>query len=311
MRFLADVATSPLLRRALMEIVIVGALCGVVGSHVVLRRLPFASMALAHSAFPGVVAAHLAGLPLVVGSWGIAAATALSLARLGGRSRIDTASAAGVVLAGASALGALLVALGPPSQMDLSAYLVGSLLTVSPGDVVATVIGSLVICVVLAALHKELTLGAFDPAAAAAIGYPVARLDAVVLVVVAVAVVTATPAVGVILVVALLVAPAAAARQWVSTVGATMVLGALLGGASGVAGLWVSHALDIAAGAAVVMVACVFYVVSLVAGGRLVAATPAATGSGPRGVRNRPTPAATDASPSAARTAGPPSPAQW
>lgn len=273
MSFLADVAASPLLRRALVEMIVVGVLCGVVGVHVVLRRLPFASMALAHVCFPGVVVAHLVGLPLVVGSWGIAAAAALVLARLGRWSRIDAASAAGVVLAGSSALGVLLVALGPPSQMDLAAFVVGSVLTVSAGDVVATTLGAAVIGVVLIALHKELVLGAFDRDGAAALGYPLAHLDLIVIVVVALAVVTAVPTVGVILVVALLVAPAAAARQWVRSVGATMTLAALLGGASGAVGLWVSSALDIAAGAAVVLVACGTYALSLVAGPPVVART--------------------------------------
>lgn len=265
MRFLSDVAGSALLRRALLEIVLVGVMCGVVGVHVVLRRLPFASMALAHVSFPGVAAAQLAGLPSVMGSWGIAALSAVALARLAARPMVDAASAAGVVLAGASALGVLLVALGPPSGIDVAAFLVGSVLTVSDGDVVVTAVGTAAICLLLLGLHKELVLGAFDREGAAALGYPVARLDSAVIVVLALAVVTATPAVGVILVVALLVAPAAAARQWVSSVEVTMVLAALFGGASGVVGLWISHALDIAAGAAVVLVTCVVFAISLLA----------------------------------------------
>lgn len=263
MHFLSDVSASPLLRRALVEVVLVGTLCGVVGVHVVLRRLPFASMALAHVSFPGAVIAQLAGLPLVVGSWGVAVVGAVALAGLGGRSRVDAASSAGVVLAGASALGVLLVALTPPSDIDLAAFLVGSVLTVSTGDLVATAVGAAAICLVLTGLHKELILGAFDRDGAAALGYPVGRLDTVVIVVVALAVVTATPAVGVVLVVALLVAPAAAARQWVSSAGTIMALAALFGGASGVVGLWVSHWLDIAAGAAVVLVSCVVFTASV------------------------------------------------
>lgn len=268
MRFLGDVAASALLRRALVEIVLVGTMCGAVGAHVVLRRLPFASMALAHASFPGVVVAHLVGLPLMVGSWGIGAMGAVVLARLGGWASIDAASAAGVVLAGATAIGAMLVAVGPSSEIDLAALLVGSVLTVAPGDVVATACGAAAIGFVLVGLHKELVLGAFDRDGALALGYPVTHLDTVVLVVVSLTVVTATPAVGVILVVALLVAPAATARRWVSSVGATMALGAALGGASGVVGLWLSWAHDIAAGAAVVVVACAVFTVSAVAAPR-------------------------------------------
>lgn len=273
MSVLGEVVSSPLLRRALVEVVLVGALCGVVGTHVVLRRLPFATMALSHATFPGVAVAHLLGLPLVAGGWGMAAAVAVVLARLGAVPGVDAATAAGVVLAGSSALGVALVASGPPSDVDLSAFLVGSVLTVAPGDVLATALGGAAICAVLAAVHKELVFAAFDAEAAAASGYPVGRLDVVVLVVVALTLVTSIPAVGVILSVALLVAPAAAARRWVSGVAATMVLAAVLGAGSGVGGLAASQRWDVAAGAAVVLVAVAIFAVSLACGPRRRGAT--------------------------------------
>jgi manganese/iron transport system permease protein len=258
-----------LLRRALLEVVLVGALGGVVGTHVVLRRLPFATMALAHATFPGVVVAHLLGLPLVAGSGGMAAGVALVLARLGAAPAVDTSSAAGVVLAGSTAVGVVLAASGPSPAIDLSAFLVGSVLTVAPADVIATVAVAGLIVVVLAALRKELVLSAFDPEAARTMGYPVGRLDVVMLVIVALTLVVSVPAVGVILSVALLVAPAAAARQWVSGVGPTMALAAVFGAMSGVGGLAISHRWSVAAGAAVVLVAAAIFALSVVAGPHL------------------------------------------
>ena len=241
----------------------VGAVCGVVGVHVVVRRLPFVTMALAHATFPGVVGAHVVGLPLVLGPWLTTVAVGVGLARLAAVPGVDPASASGIVLAAASAAGVLLGALGPAATVDLSAFLVGSVLTVTEGDLVVTAAVSTVVVALLAGLHKELVFGAFDPEGFAAAGHPVVRLQVAVLVAVALTVVISVPAVGTTLSVALLVAPAAAARQWVSSVAACMVLAAVLGAGSGVVGLAISLRWDVAGGAAIVLAAAAVLVLSV------------------------------------------------
>ena len=241
----------------------VGAVCGVVGVHVVVRRLPFATMALAHATFPGVVGAHLAGLPLLLGPWVTTVAVGAGLARLSAVPGVDPASASGIVLAGASAAGVLLQALGPATTTDLSTFLVGSVMTVTDGDLLMTAAGSTAVVAILVGLHKELVFGAFDRDAFTAAGYPVVRLELAVLAAIALTVVISVPAVGTTLSVALLVAPAAAARQWVSSVVAGMVLAAALGASSGVAGLVISLRWDIAGGPAIVLVATAVLALSI------------------------------------------------
>jgi ABC-type Mn2+/Zn2+ transport system permease subunit len=118
---------------------------------------------------------------------------------------------------------------------------------------------------VLALLHKELVLGAFDRGGLAALGYPVLALDVAVLLLVEVTLVTSIPAVGTILAVALMVAPAAAARLWTERLGATMALAAALGVASGVAGLAISQHWRVAAGATIALVTAGVFAVSLLA----------------------------------------------
>jgi manganese/iron transport system permease protein len=264
MSWLTDAFSGAFAQRALLEAVMVGIVSGVIGVHVLLRRLPFFTLAMGHATFPGVVLAALAGVNLLLGSGVFGLAVVVSVALLGARQRIDDTSAIGVVLAGTFALGVLLLSAQSGFTKDLSAYLVGSIVTVQPSDLVITAITGVVVLGALAALHKELVLGAFDPDGLAALGYPAVLLDVVMLLLIELVVVTSVPAVGTILSVALIAAPAATARLWTDRLAPTMVLSGALGAISGVIGLVVSRNLNVAAGATIVLVAAALFAVSLV-----------------------------------------------
>jgi ABC-type Mn2+/Zn2+ transport system permease subunit len=261
--WLTEAFAGSFAQRALLEAVMVGTLSGVIGVHVLLRRLPFLTLALGHATFPGVVLAALAGIDLLLGAGLFGVLVVVVVALLGTRERIDDTSAIGVVLAGAFALGVLLLSAQAGFTRDLSAYLVGSIVTVQPGDLVITAVAATVVLAVLAALHKELVLGAFDRDGLAALGYPAVLLDVVMLLLIEIVVVTSVPAVGTILSVALITAPAATARLWTDRLGATMALSAAIGAASGVIGLVLSRHWNIAAGATIVLVAAGLFVASV------------------------------------------------
>jgi ABC-type Mn2+/Zn2+ transport system permease subunit len=250
-------------RRALLEALLVGALCGLVGVHVVLRRLSFFTMAMTHATFPGVVLAALVGIDLLLGSGLFGVLVVLGVGWLSRRPRSDEAAAVGVVLAAGFALGVALLSAQSGFSRDLSAYLVGSIVTVQRADLVTTAVVLVVVAVLLAAFGKELVFGAFDRGGLVAAGYPAGRLDLLLLLLVEVTVVTSVPAVGTVQAVALVVAPAAAARLWCDRIGPTTALAVGLGMASGVAGLAVSQAYEVAAGAAIVLAACGFFVASV------------------------------------------------
>ena len=249
---------------ALAELVVAGAVCGVVGVHIVLRRLPFLTMGLTHAIFPGLVLAGLLGINLIVGSLVFGVFVVLAIVLLGAADQVESSSAIGVVLATAFALGVVLVSASDGYSRDLTAYLVGSVAAVSSTDVAITAAAGFVVLIVLAAFHKELILGALDPGSLAALGYPVLVLDLVLLLAVQVTVVTALPAMGTILCVALLVSPAAAARLWTDRVGSAMALAAVLGAGSGAVGLAISVTAHTAAGATVALVAGATLAVSAV-----------------------------------------------
>jgi ABC-type Mn2+/Zn2+ transport system permease subunit len=265
--FFRELATSALLRRAVMEAVGVGAICGALGAHVVLRRLSFFTVTISHATFPGVVIASILGASLFLGGAVTALAVVVAVGIVGSQRRLDSSTATGVVLAGAFALGVLLLSAQPRAATDLTSFLVGSLLTVSDGDLVLTAVVAAVVVAVMSALHKELVLGAFDREGAEALGFRPLWLDLAVLTLVAITVVTAVPAVGTILVVALLVTPALTARLWTERIGSMMLLGAALGALSGFVGLWVATQARIAAGASVVLVSSALLALSLVARG--------------------------------------------
>ena len=249
---------------ALAEVVLAGVICGVVGVHVVLRRLPFFAMALTHATFPGIVLAALLGVSLFGGALVFGVVVVVAIAALGAADRVESSTAVGVVLAGGFALGVLLLSAQDGFSRDLTAYLVGSVATVQASDVALTAITGVVVLGTVSLLHKELVLGAFDRPAAAALGYRVGLIDVVMLLCVELTVVTSLSAMGTILSIALIVAPAATARLWTERVGTTMILAAVLGAVAGAVGLALSARFAVAAGASIALTAAAIFAVSLV-----------------------------------------------
>lgn len=248
---------SPLLRRALLEAVLVGALCGVVGVHVLLRRLPFFTLALSHASFPGVVLASVLGFSVYLGGALAALSLVVAVAAIGSTRRLEASTATGVALSGSFAVGVLLQSTQSGASRNLAAFLVGDILTVSADDLAITAVIGSVVVLGLTLFHKDLIFTAFDPAGAKAAGYRAAQLDVLILGLVALTVVTSIRAVGTILVVALLVTPALAARQLTDSTSRMMVLGALIGGGAGVGGIAASAQWSIAAGSSIALTATV------------------------------------------------------
>jgi ABC-type Mn2+/Zn2+ transport system permease subunit len=251
------------LHRATAEVLLVGALAGLVGVQVVLRRLSFFTMALTHATFPGVVAASIIGINIYLGGIIAGAIIALGVAALSRRRGQNAAAATGVMLSGGFALGAGLVATQNGFSRDLSSFLVGSVLTVSPQDLVTTAVVLVVVTAVLLVTARPLLYTGFDRTGAQAAGFSIGAWDIVLLLTIEVVVVTVVPAVGTILALALIVAPAAAARLWTTRLSAITALAVTFGSASGLGGLYASSRWNVAAGASITLVATAILVLSL------------------------------------------------
>jgi manganese/iron transport system permease protein len=273
--------------RALVASALVGVVCAVVGTYVVLRGVAFIGDAIAHAGFPGVVAAYLLQIPFYLGAAVAAVATALAIGVVTRRAGIRQDTAIGVLFAGTFAFGVFLFSTIKGYVADLFSFLFGNVLAITPGDLVALVILGLGVIGVVALLWKELLYATFDPLGAAASGIRVDLLEYLFLTLVALTIVVSLQAVGIILVVAMLVTPAATAQLLAVRFVRLMVVAAIVGIASAVIGLYLSYWLDVASGATIVLVETALFLIALVLGprgviqrsrgARSVAATPAGT----------------------------------
>ena len=257
---LVDPFRLPYMQRALLEVVLLGVLAGAVGVFVVLRRLAFVVDALTHTVFPGIVIAFLLDQSILLGALAFGLLTAALLAGIGAHRRVGDDAALAILLTSFFSLGVVLVSRARTFASDLTVFLFGRVLTVDRADLVQTLALAVLVLAVLAALRKELVLRAFDPAGAAAMGYRTVVLDLVLNVLIALVVVAAVKAVGTVLVIALIVVPAAAARLLADRVASMTALACLLGVAGGWLGLATSyrvsvdHGVRLASGATIVVV---------------------------------------------------------
>lgn len=250
------------LHRAVAEVVLVGALAGLIGVQVVLRRLSFFTMALTHATFPGVVAAAIIGVNIYAGGVAAGAVIAVCVAALSRRRGQNAAAATGVMLSAGFALGAGLVATQNGFSRDLSAFLVGSILTVGPGDLITTAAVLALVLLVLTLAARPLLFTGFDRAGARAAGFATGAWDLTLLLTIEVVIVTVVPAVGTILAVALIVAPAAAARLWSARLRVVTALAVAFGIVAGLIGLYASSRWNVAAGAAISVAATAILAIS-------------------------------------------------
>ena len=249
--------------RALVASALVGVACAVVGSFVVLKGMSFIGDAVSHAAFPGIVIAYMLGLPIIFGGAVAAIGTALGIGALTRRSGLRADSIFGVLFAGMFALGVALFSSIPNYVGDLFAFLFGDVLGISVSDMVALIVLVVALLLVIRALWKELLFATFDPLGAGAAGLPVRRLDDLLLILNAVTIVISLQAVGIVLVVAMITTPAATAQLLVKRFGQMIGVAALIGVTAAVAGLYLSYALDLASGAAIVLFETALFLVVL------------------------------------------------
>jgi manganese/iron transport system permease protein len=251
--------------RALVASIVVGLVCAVVGSYMVLRGLAFMGDALSHSAFPGVVVAYLLKGPFYIGAAVAAVGTALAIGWVTRRGRLRSDTTIGVLFAGMFALGVFLFSRIPNYVGDLFGFLFGEILGIGDGDLLALSALAVVVLAVVAVLWKELLYSTFDPLGAAAAGLPVARLDYVLLAVIALTIVISLQAVGIILVVAMLVTPAAVGQLLATSFGRLVAIAIAVGVISPIVGLYLSYWLDAATGATIVLVETAVFALALAA----------------------------------------------
>lgn len=246
--------------RALLAAVTVGVVSSVLGTYIVLRGMAFFGDAVAHTILPGVVLAFLLGWPLAIGALFAGILTAIGIGALTNRGALKEDTAIGVVFAGFFALGVAMLSATGNYSVDLAHFLFGNLLGVSNSDLWLTATLGAAVLLVIFLFYKEFLVMTFDPVLAVTLRLPTTFLRYLLLVLIAVTIVISLQVVGIALMIAMLVTPAATASLLTRRLPAMMLTAGAIGAGSGVIGLYASFYLNIASGPAVVLVASLIFV---------------------------------------------------
>ena len=254
------------MQRGMIAAILVGTLCAVIGTYVVLRGMAFFGDALAHTILPGIALGYLltggAREPLFWWALGTAVVAALGIGAISKNSEIKEDTAIGIIFAGMFALGIALISTVRSYAVDLSHFLFGDVLSVSTQSLWLILIFGLAILLIVFALYKEFLTLSFDPILATTLRLPVGLLNNLLLTLIAVTVAVSLQTVGVALMVAMLVTPAATAYLLTQRLSRMMMLAAVFASLSGLIGLYLSYYLSIASGAAIVLTATFFFLLA-------------------------------------------------
>ncbi len=250
------------MQRGLLASVMVGVLCAVVGCYVILRSMAFLGDALAHAILPGVAVAYLFQFNLMMGALAAAVLIALGIGFFSRQGAIKEDTAIGILFAASLALGVALISTVRTYAVDLTHILFGNVLGVSTTDLWVTALVGAGVLVSIGLLYKPFLVVSFDPVLAATLRLPIELLRNVMLILLALTIVVSIQTVGVGLVAAMLVTPSATAYLLTRRLPPMMLLAAAIGAFSSVAGLYLSFYVNIASGAAVVLVATTFFLLA-------------------------------------------------
>ncbi len=269
---LIDLLFTPLqysfMVRGITAAVLTGIVCAVVGVYVVIRGMAFFGDALAHSILPGVAVGYLvtggAREPLFWWGTGTAVIVSLAIGAISKGAKIKQDTAIGIIFAGMFALGIAIISTMKSYTVDLTHFLFGNVLGISGNQLLIIAIFSVLIILLVIAFYKEFLVLTFDPILATTLRIPVRFFEYLQLVLIALAISVSFQAVGVALMVAMLVTPAAAAYLLTKRLPIMMILAATIASLSGVAGLYLSYYINVASGPAIVLVATLIFVIAWV-----------------------------------------------
>ena len=249
--------------RALIVSVLVGVMCPLLGVYVVTRGLGFMGDALAHSVLPGMVGAFILGVSPFLGAIPMAIAVALVSGYLIRRAGVGEDTSVGIIFAGLFALGLTMLTAAKGIPVNLEDILLGQVLAVSQTDVYITLGLSAFVLVATYALHKEMLFASFDQTGASVVGLPTDKLEYALLALLAIVIVLALQAVGIVLVISMLITPAATALLIVRNFQHAMALAVAFGVAAAVAGLYISYHFNLPSGPVMALVVAAFFILGV------------------------------------------------
>ena len=252
------------MQRSLVIAIIVGLLCAIVGSYLMVQRLALLGDAISHSVLPGLAIAFMIGANIFLGAFIAGVMSTLAIAWIRTRSPIKEDAAMGIVFSAFFALGiTLITVIQKDNKIDLNHFLFGNILGVTVNEVRDTAIIAITVLLVVFALYKELLFYTFDPSGAQAAGLPVNQLNFGLMLLIALTIVASMKSVGVILVLSLLITPGATAYLLVKRLHEVMILGAVIGIISSISGMYLSYFFNLPSGPAIVLVVSGLFLLAL------------------------------------------------
>ena len=266
--YLLDPFQYSFMVRALIVSVLVGAMCPVLGAYVITRGRAFMGDALAHSVLPGMVAAFVLGFSPYFAAVPAGVAVAVLMGAVSRRTGLQEDTAIGIVFAGMFALGLTMLAVADNVNVGIEDLLLGKVLGVSSTDVLVSLCLATVVLLGLYLFHQQLVYTTFDPVGARVVGIRVGRVEYVLLALLALVIVIGIQAAGIVLLMAMLITPAAAGLMLARRFVWVMVIGAVVGVTSAVAGLYLSYYVDLPSGPAMALVATGIFALTTIPRGR-------------------------------------------
>ncbi|ALB29776.1 metal ABC transporter permease [Companilactobacillus heilongjiangensis] len=251
------------LQSALLTAVMVGIMSGIIGSFIILRGMSLMGDAISHAVLPGVAVAYMLGINILIGASVFGVLAALLIGFVASRSKIKTDTSIGVVFSAFYALGFILISMAE-SSTNLHHILFGNILAVSDSDIMTTAVVLGIVILFVVTFYKELLVTSFDETYAKTYGLNVQIIHYALMLVLTLVTVSALQTVGIILVVAMLITPAATAFLWTDKLGTMLILSAIVGVISSMTGLYFSYTFNWASGPAIVIVAAMLFAISFV-----------------------------------------------
>lgn len=263
MNIFQDIFAYEFFQKALLTGLVVGIVCGVIGSFIVLRGLALMGDAISHAVLPGVAISFMLGINFFIGAVVVGLLAAIGIGFINQNSNIKNDSAIGIVFSTFFAIGVLLIAKAN-TAMDLTEILFGNVLTVRDVDRTLTLIVAAVVIFVVVLFYKEFLMTTFDPTMAEASGMPVKTIHYGLMVLLTLVTVVSLQTVGVVLVVSLLITPAATAYLLTKRMSTMVVLSSVLGGTSAIIGLILSFNFNLSSGPTIVLVATALFLLAFI-----------------------------------------------
>lgn len=263
MSFIQDLMHYAFLQKALFTSVMVGIICGVIGCFIILRGLALMGDAISHAILPGVALSYIWGINYFYGAVATGLLTAIGIGFISQNSRIKNDSSIGIVFTSFFAVGIILISKAK-STYDLTAILFGSVLSVRTVDMWMTLIVGAIVLAAVYVFYKELLVNTFDPTLAASYGLPNQLIHYLLMILLTLSTVASLQTVGIILVVAMLITPAATAYLLTNRMSVMIFLSATIGAVSSVVGLYFSFLYNLSSGAVIVLVTTVFFMLAFI-----------------------------------------------